>query len=100
MTATQTCSCGYPRLGCLGKMHPSSCKTDCPHLAELQTDAFVLREIAQCSALAEGQKEFLLRLAARSHTDAPVKLFNEEGEHVADTYRDRAHFTATVEVKK
>lgn len=38
--------------------------------------------------------------AAPSHTDAPVKLFNEEGEHVADTYRDRAHFTATVEVKK
>lgn len=58
------CSCGYPRLGCLGKTHPSGCKPDCPKLAEYQTEAFVLREIAECTALAEGQKAFLRRLAA------------------------------------
>jgi hypothetical protein len=29
------------------------------------SEAFVLREIAECEALAEGQKEFLRRLAAQ-----------------------------------
>lgn len=62
------CSCGFPRLGCLGRTHASGCKSDCPFLAELQNDAFVLREIAQCSALSEGQKAFLRRLADERQT--------------------------------
>jgi hypothetical protein len=40
--------------------------------ADKQVEAFVLREIAECEALAEGQKEFLRRLAAECTRSAAV----------------------------
>ena len=63
--AAPNCSCGYPRFGCLGKTHASGCKPDCPFLNDLQNDTFLLREIAECTALTDAQRQFLHRLAAR-----------------------------------
>jgi len=43
------------------------------------SEAFVLREIAECKALAEGQKEFLRRLAARISEPARLRLDGIDG---------------------